>query len=903
MPEIDAGKMERTISQNRKEIKHLPRISKYAWYLAAVWTLIIGGSMLWAYVQEINAARTAATEAARQHLIHDLSYREWNNIHSCIYTPIADSAQPGPYLENNYERDIAPPSDRFLTLRIPDIMTKQVYELGSQKAAIRSHITSLDPIRPENEPDAWEKIALEAFRAGDNEYLSISNLDGQPFARIMKPLKTEKKCLSCHHDQGYREGEIRGGIGVSVPLAPYRAIAQQNQRVIVFLHIILWSLGIAAVFLGARRFQHRMEEYNKTHKALKNTEERFKNLTEMLPEAVFETDENIYLTYANQKAFDLFGYSPDDLKKGLRGLDMIAPEDRDRARANIEKRMRGEEPGTIEYTAIRKDGSTFPVLFHAGTILKDGKPAGMRGIIVDITERKQNEKVLLESQLRYRIVAENTHDWEFWMAPDGEFRWISPSCELVSGRSVSDFTDDPSLMKEIIHPDDRIIWDNHKHETRHPASSEQIEFRIIHPDGSERWIQHKCRPVYDDQGHYIGTRGINRDITETKRLRELEYRAERLEMAGTIAGQVAHDFNNLLTPIIVYPDFIREGLPPDSPLKEYIDKIEYAANNMADINQDLLTMGRRAHYNRELIDINQVVQRAAREMETHSSAVAFRLHLSRDIMTVKGAAAQIHRALVNLIVNALDAMPDGGTITIKSENYYADDISIAFGRVPKGEYVRLTVSDTGHGIPEDIIQNILDPFFTTKATNKRRGSGLGLSVVHAVIKDHNGYLDLSTEQDKGTSFFLYFPIAREEIAENVKVSSTEGSESILIVDDDEIQREVSTKLLTSLGYNVSSVVSGEKAVEFVREKPQDLIIIDMIMPGGMDGTETYRDIVEINPGQKAIILSGYSETERVSEARELGVGTFLQKPVTKDMIGIAVRKELDRSEKTLAEVV
>ena len=379
----------------------------------------------------------------------------------------------------------------------------------------------------------------------------------------------------------------------------------------------------------------------------------------------------------------------------------------------------------------------------------------------------------------------------------------------------------------------------------------------------------------------------------------LESRAARLETAGTIAGQVAHDFNNLLGPIMAYPEFIRNELPHDHKAHAFLDDIESAAEKIADINQDLLTMGRRGHYNLNIINLNRIALHAVKEMESLTDTVTYETDLCKDLMSIKGGDAQIHRILINLLVNAQDAMNDIGQVTIKTENYYADDTSVAFGRVPKGEYVKLTITDTGCGIPYDILQNLLDPFFTTKTTDKKRGSGLGLSVVDAVMKDHNGHLDLSSKVGHGTSFYLYFPVIREDTGEDESEHLVAGTEKVLVVDDDDIQREVSSQLLTKLGYRVSSVESGEKAIEFLRKNQQDLVILDMVMPGGIDGAETYRRILEISPHQKAIIISGFSETDRVLEVQKLGAGAFIRKPVTKSVFAAAVRTELDRK----AEVV
>jgi two-component system cell cycle sensor histidine kinase/response regulator CckA len=212
----------------------------------------------------------------------------------------------------------------------------------------------------------------------------------------------------------------------------------------------------------------------------------------------------------------------------------------------------------------------------------------------------------------------------------------------------------------------------------------------------------------------------------------------------------------------------------------------------------------------------------------------------------------------------------------------------------RGEYVRLTISDTGCGIPEDILTRIFDPFFTTKSPNHKRGSGLGLSVVHAVMEDHQGYIDIESVIGEGTSVYLYFPITREKRENQYYNTVRGGSEKILVVDDDRVQLEVMQRLLEKLGYKVTTVESGEMALEVTNNVKFDLVVLDMVMPGGMDGAETYRRLLEKYPEQKAIIVSGYAESARVADALEMGAGIFLKKPLTLNTISMEVRGELDR---------
>ncbi len=422
---------------------------------------------------------------------------------------------------------------------------------------------------------------------------------------------------------------------------------------------------------------------------------------------------------------------------------------------------------------------------------------------------------------------------------------------------------------------------------------------LIAKDGTERLLSDSGAPIRNQSGNIIGVILVFRDVTEAQRLQEYVSRARRLETAGRIAGQIAHDFNNLLSPLVAYPEFIRNELDENHSAVELLNDMERVALRMADVNQQLLTLSRRGHYDLAPMNLNEVIREVINQKQPTPETLVIDTKLSEDLMNMKGGASQIHRIISNLVGNAMDAMKNVGRLTIKTENFYADTTSIRFGRVPRGEYVLLTVSDTGCGIPDRVLPKIFDPFFTTKVMDKGRGTGLGLSIVNAVVEDHGGHIDLETTIGEGTSFYMFFPITRE-VTETTPAEKdiVGGSERILVVDDDEIQRDVALRMLEKLGYHAGAVESGERALEFLNETPQDLLILDMVMEPGIDGTETYRRILEINPTQKAIIVSGYAESDRVEIALEMGAGAFVRKPLSLKVLAVAVRKELDRKLET-----
>jgi len=279
---------------------------------------------------------------------------------------------------------------------------------------------------------------------------------------------------------------------------------------------------------------------------------------------------------------------------------------------------------------------------------------------------------------------------------------------------------------------------------------------------------------------------------------------------------------------------------------------------------------------------------------SHLPNVVLDKELAGDIFPIKGGSAQLTRALANLFNNGFEALLGEGTLKVRTQNVYLDKPIYGYQTVRIGEYVRLDISDTGTGIKPEILDKIFDPFFTTKTMDRMRGSGLGLSVVHGIIEDHKAYITVESKVGKGTTFSIYFPAARDVTVEESKTleKAKGGTESILIVDDDPIQRRVTGQLLKRLGYKIRTAKSGEQAVELVTIHPQDLLILDMVMDG-IDGTETYRQILNFQPRQKAIVLSGYAMSKRVRQAMRLGAGGFISKPISLQALASAVRDELD----------
>ena len=376
-------------------------------------------------------------------------------------------------------------------------------------------------------------------------------------------------------------------------------------------------------------------------------------------------------------------------------------------------------------------------------------------------------------------------------------------------------------------------------------------------------------------------------------------RSEKMKALGVLAGGVAHDLNNVLAGIVSYPDLLLLDLPTDSKLRKPIETIKASGNRAAAIVQDLLTMARGVATTKESLHMNEIVREYLTspeflKLKKFYPGVSIHTDLDNELLNIKGSQVHMRKVLMNLVANAAEAIEGIGHVGLSTCNVYVDQPLSGYDHVNVGEYVVLAVSDDGPGIASDDLQRIFEPFYTKKVMG-RSGTGLGLAVVWNVAQDHKGYIDVTTGA-AGTTFKLYFPITREPLSNRPLSTRTMAyrgdGESILVVDDVPSQREITSKMLEALGYRAGAVSSGEAAVEYLQAHSVDLVLLDMIMDPGINGRETYARIIAINPGQKAILVSGFAETDEVKAAQQLGAGRYIRKPITLEKIGRAVKEAL-----------
>jgi len=521
----------------------------------------------------------------------------------------------------------------------------------------------------------------------------------------------------------------------------------------------LWNeRGRAVRMCGSLRDVSRRRQ---TEEALRESERRYRELTDALPETVFELDAVGRLSFVNPAGAVAFGFTPADLERGLDGIEVLVPEDRERARSNLRRILHGESTGGTEYVALRKDGSTFPVLIHASPLVQGNRIVGIRGVVTDLTRLKtaEEEKRALEQQLRH---------------------------------------------------------------------------------------------------------------------------TQKMEAIGTLAGGVAHDFNNLLTGILGYSNLLKLASTPGERVYEAASVIEKAAEQAAELTRQLLGFARRGKLQNTLLDLNAVVQEVVAFLSrTLGKSVALRQHLRGSPVLVTGDPAQIHQVMLNLALNARDAMPQGGELTFETDVVELQRPPGALIDAPPGRYAQLNVIDTGCGVPPEHRSRIFEPFFTTKAPGK--GTGMGLAMVYGIVKNHGGTLAVDSQAGRGATFHVYLPLAAEEAEAPVRLLAADGliagSGGILVVDDEEIVRGLAAEMLARLGYDVLQAADGAEAVDvYAAQKDRiDLVIVDMVMPR-MGGRECFRRLRALNPDVRAILSSGYGRDGAAQEILDDGMVGFVQKP-------------------------
>ena len=645
-----------------------------------------------------------------------------------------------------------------------------------------------------------------------------------------------------------------------------------------------------------------IQQRKQTADDLKESERRFRTFAENAPIGISIMAPDLTFTFINPTFTDIFGYTIDDIPDKSTWFEKAYPDPEYRKqvmdRWNTDKNRTGRvNPATFQVRC--KNGLKKTIIFQT-VIMEDGRHFVT---YADVTRQAMAQAVLKESEEKYRTLIDNIQDGVL-LVEEKRILFVNEAMARMIGYTVEELIGMPPRV--IIAPEDlEMVTERYRRRQAGESFERSYEFRMLHKDGVTRSYVNIHAGIFNYQNRVVSIATI-KDMTASRKMAEKLEQSKKMEAIGTLAGGVAHDLNNILSGIVSYPELLLMDLPDRSPLKRPILTIQKSGERAAAIVQDLLTLARRGVAAVEAVDLNQIVSDYLGSPEfdklcSFHPRVTIDHSLADGLQTISGSSVHLSKTIMNLVSNAAEAMPDGGTIFISTENRYVDPSIDGFSDIAKGQYTVLKVVDTGVGISPTDIEQIFEPFYTKKVMG-RSGTGLGMAVVWGTIKDHKGHIDVKSVEGQGTTFTLFFPASHNlqvSPKKNVAMESIMGNgEMILVVDDVPEQREIATAMLSRLGYSVVTVPSGESAVAYLKDHDVDLMLLDMIMAPGIDGLETYRRIATFKPAQKAAIASGYSETGRVKALQRMGVNGYLKKPYTLERIGTVVKQTLTDSHST-----
>ncbi len=630
------------------------------------------------------------------------------------------------------------------------------------------------------------------------------------------------------------------------------------------------------------------------------SEEKYRSLVENLNEILYVLDENAHISYITPNIEALSGYSIDEVI-GRSFIQFVHPDDLEGRIENFRKAISGLNQAS-EYRFLTKSKRVKWVRTAARPKKKNGRITGVQGVLTDITDRKEAEEQLQRSEERYRTVFENTGTAMVIIEEDDSISLINKRFEELSGYRREEI-EGKMNWKEFVKKDELHTMQEYRTARKEGENDvpKNYEFGFVVKDGTVKDVLLEVSMTPDKSKTVCSLI----DITERKRTEQEQeqlqahlYNVQKRESIGRLAGGVAHDLNNVLGAILGYADLGKRQISPQNPLYSRLEKILNLTDRGARITRQLLTFSQRHDVELQNIDLNILISDILKLIDkTLGEHVRVKYNPADNLRTVSADAGQIDQVLMNLCINARDAMPEGGELTISTKNI---DIDENYARhcvnAKPGKYIVVSVSDTGAGIPEDHIQKIFDPFFTTKGPDK--GTGLGLSVVDGVVSQHKGFINVESEVGVGTTFNIYIPAVEEAPLANIEKVSNDipvGSETVLVVEDDEGVVSMIQSILEHQGYSALTAGDGEEGLKLFKEKMNeiDLVVSDVVMPN-MSGPEMYEHIKSTKPEIPFLFISGYT-ADMISNKFIIEKGIdFIAKPFNNLEFGEKVYEVLNR---------
>ena len=680
-------------------------------------------------------------------------------------------------------------------------------------------------------------------------------------------------------------------IGNLVAVEIFRKIAEKSRLKAHDELEVLVAQRTAKLMQANQELIQEIDERRRITKALRDSEQKYNNLTENLRIGVYRNTPGTkgHFIDANPAFLKMFRYSdPEDLYKIAVSDLYQQPENRKVINAKLLKN------GSIKNETLqlkRCDGSTFTGAVSAIAVKDaDGKIKHFDGFIEDVSDRIKAQEALRESEEKYRLLVENAKDAIF-VTQDNVIKFMNPTAFRFLGYTQTKMLQTP--FTEFIHPDDREqMFDRYLKRIKGEEISDAITFRVIDKQGKE--IHVNLNAVLITWEGESAVLNFLRDISPQRKMEAQLQQAQKMEAIGTLAGGIAHNFNNMLMGIQGNLSLIRMRLDEDSPVKDKLDKAENIVASATQMTRQLLGYAREGSYEAKLLDLNQLATDSSEIFAVTRKEIKVHRELGSNLSAIKADKSQIEQILWNLFVNAADAMPSGGELFIRTDKVSHKDFGSHLFKVAPGNYIRLVINDTGIGMDPKTKAMIFEPFFTTKPIGK--GTGLGLASVYGIIKAHGGYIDVESQEGQGTAFYIYLPTTEEAIPQEEPQphEAVPGSETVMLVEDEEVVLEISQEILNTLGYHVLTARDGKEALEIFKSasQPIDMVVLDMIMPG-MGGGETFDRLRELDPNIKVLLSSGYSLDGQANEILKRGCNGFIQKPFDIKQLSKKIREILE----------
>ena len=643
--------------------------------------------------------------------------------------------------------------------------------------------------------------------------------------------------------------------------------------------------------IGAIEVIRDITDRMRSEEALQKSEKLYRSLFENTGTATFVAEDDFTISQVNAKCEELTGYSREEIEGRMKTTDFVDPEDLEQA-VNYHLARRepiDETPSEYEFNMRNRQGDVKTVFIQIGIIPETKQSIAS---IIDITQRKKAEEALRESQEKYRLLFENANDAIF-ITQDGVIKFPNPSVLDLVGYSAEELVQLP--FTDLVHPADRaMVLERYQ---KRIAGAQDIPVTYSHRviDKTENELLVELSSVRITWEGRPATLNFVRDITQQKKMESQLQQAQRMESIGTLAGGIAHDFNNLLMGIQGNASLIMSDIDSSHPHHERLNNIEQYVKNGSELTKQLLGFARGGKYEVKPSDLNPLIEKSAVIFGRTKKEIRIHKKYQKEIWTVEIDQSQIEQVLLNLYVNAWQAMPGGGDLFLQTENVILDEGYMNPHEAEPGRFVKISITDTGIGMDAVTQQRIFDPFFTTK--EKDRGTGLGLASAYGIINNHGGIIRVYSEHGEGTTFNIYLPVTGKLVSEQQRKDKEllRGSEVLLLVDDEEMILEIGKDMLEKLGYQVITATNGKKALEIYKRNQNkiDMVILDMIMPD-MSGGETYSQLKKINPSIKTLLSSGYSINGKAQAILNNGCSGFIQKPFNLTNLSQKIRKILGK---------